>query len=309
LAVYVRFPIRELVFHEDSSRMCGICGIFEFDQSRPVSASQVHAMNQTIQHRGPDDGGVYVVPGAGLGHRRLSIVDLAGGHQPLSNEDGTIWVLLNGEIYNYPQLRQELIARGHRLSTRSDTEAIVHLYEDHGEDCFSHLRGMFAIALWDSKQKKLLLARDRAGEKPLFYYRDHQRVVFGSELKAVLAGPEVNVSMDEESLFDYFSYGYIAAPKSIYREVRKVQPAHYLVITPNGLREHAYWNLRFQPNEQRGEAEWCEMLRHQLCESTRIQLMSDVPLGAFLSGGVDSSSVVAMMSHAQPMAELTPMMI
>jgi asparagine synthase (glutamine-hydrolysing) len=279
--------------------MCGICGIFEFDQTRKPNCAEVQAMNNTLSHRGPDDDGVYVDSGIGLGHRRLSIVDVAGGHQPISNEDGTVWVLLNGEIYNYPELRPQLLARGHRLVTRSDTEAIVHLYEDYGEECFTHLRGMFAIALWDSRERKLLLARDRAGEKPLFYYRDNKRLLFGSELKAILAGPEVSVSMDPEALFDYFSFGYVPAPKSIYREVRKVLPGHYLAVTQDSLRDVCYWDLKFRPNEDRTEAEWREILRHQLCESTRIQLMSDVPLGAFLSGGVDSSTVVAMMRHVQ----------
>lgn len=279
--------------------MCGICGIFEFDHSKPVTRRDVEKMNVTLSHRGPDDQGVYLDGGIGLGHRRLSIIDVAGGHQPISNEDGTIWVLLNGEIYNYPELRQELLARGHALATRSDTEAIVHLYEEYGEDCFSHLRGMFAIALWDTKQRKLLLARDRAGEKPLFYYRDKDRLLFGSELKAILAGPGVTVTMDDLGLFDYFSFGYVPAPKSIYREVGKVLPGHYIVVTPDSLQDVCYWDLQFHVNEDRSEAEWSEILRHQLCEATRIQLMSDVPLGAFLSGGVDSSTVVAMMRHIQ----------
>ncbi len=285
--------------------MCGICGIFEFDQSRAISRDEVHAMNQTIRHRGPDDDGVYVERGVGMGHRRLSIIDLAGGHQPLCNENGSIWVLLNGEIYNYPELRQELLTRGHKLATRSDTEAIVHLYEDYGEECFTHLRGMFAIALWDSRNQKLLLARDRAGEKPLFYYHDGERVLFGSELKAILAGPRVTVTTDDEALFDYFSFGYVPAPKSIYREIRKVLPGHYLAVTKNGLRDVCYWDVRYNVIENRTEDQWCEALREQLCESTRIQLMSDVPLGAFLSGGVDSSSVVAMMRKVQEGGSVT----
>jgi len=285
--------------------MCGICGIFEFDHSKLVTRHDVEKMNGTLSHRGPDDQGVYVDGGIGLGHRRLSIIDVAGGHQPISNEDGTVWVLLNGEIYNYPELRQDLLARGHTLITRSDTEAIVHLYEDYGEECFTHLRGMFAIALWDTKRRKLLLARDRAGEKPLFYYRGQNRFLFGSELKAILAGPGVTVTTDELALFDYFSFGYVPAPKSIYREVRKVLPGHYIVITPDSLQDVCYWDLEFHVNEDRSEAEWCEILRHQLCESTRIQLMSDVPLGAFLSGGVDSSTVVAMMRHIQKKGMVT----
>jgi asparagine synthase (glutamine-hydrolysing) len=285
--------------------MCGICGIFEFDQERIVSRAEVDAMNDSLRHRGPDDDGVFTGRGIGLGHRRLSIIDVAGGHQPISNEDGSIWVLLNGEIYNYPQLREELLARGHVFSTRSDTEAIVHLYEDCGEDVFSRLRGMFAVALWDSKNRKLLLARDRAGEKPLFYYQDNQRLLFGSELKAILEDPRVEVAMDEEALFDYFSFGYIPNPKSIYREIRKVQPGHFVAVTQNGIRESCYWDLSFNVDLGKTEEDWRRLLRSRLHEATRLQLLSDVPLGAFLSGGVDSSSVVAMMSEIDRQTPVT----
>lgn len=277
--------------------MCGIAGIFEFHRQEPVSRDLVHRMNETIVHRGPDDEGIHVGPGIGLGFRRLSIIDLAGGHQPISNEDGRIWVMLNGEIYNYPELRQHLEARGHRFATRSDTETIVHLYEDYGEGCFARLRGMFAIALWDSRERKLVLARDRVGKKPLFYSVNDHRILFGSELKALLAVDELPRTLDEQALSDYFSFGYIPAPKTIYRSVRKVLPGHYLVASAGGLRKTPYWELSFGKVETRSEEEWCEILRHDLCEATRVRLMSDVPLGAFLSGGVDSSSVVAMMAH------------
>jgi asparagine synthase (glutamine-hydrolysing) len=277
--------------------MCGICGIFEYGRRTDIPVEVVHRMNQTMIHRGPDDGGVFVGPGIGLGHRRLSIIDLAGGHQPMSNEDGTVWVLLNGEIYNYPELRAGLLQRGHQFTTKSDTEAIVHLYEDHAEDCFAKLRGMFSIALWDSRQRKLVLARDRVGKKPLFYAEDGHRILFGSELKALLAGDSLPRDIDEQALSDYFSFGYIPAPKTIYRSVRKVMPGHYLVASEAGVRETCYWDLSFANIEQHSEEEWGERLRHELCEATRIRLMSDVPIGAFLSGGIDSSSVVAMMSQ------------
>jgi len=277
--------------------MCGICGIFEYDRRTDISAEIVHKMNQSMIHRGPDDGGVFVGAGIGLGHRRLSIIDLAGGHQPMSNEDGAIWVLLNGEIYNYPELRAELLQRGHVFKTRSDTEAIVHAYEDYAEGCFSKLRGMFSIALWDSRQRKLVLARDRVGKKPLFYAADRNRILFGSELKALLASGLLSREMDDEALSDYFSFGYVPAPKTIYHSVRKVMPGSYLVASADGVRESCYWDLSFSKVEQRTEAEWGERLRHELCEATRVRLMSDVPLGAFLSGGIDSSSIVAMMSH------------
>jgi asparagine synthase (glutamine-hydrolysing) len=285
--------------------MCGICGIFEYGRREDISPDLVHRMNETMIHRGPDDGGVFVGPGIGLGHRRLSIIDLAGGHQPMSNEDGTIWVLLNGEIYNYPELRIELLKRGHKFTTNSDTEAIVHLYEDYSEDCFSRLRGMFSIALWDSRQRKLVLARDRVGKKPLFYAADGKRILFGSELKALLAADLLPREIDEQGLCDYFSFGYIPAPKTVYRAVRKVMPGHYVVASARGIRETCYWDLSFANVEQHSEAEWGERIRHELCEATRVRLMSDVPLGAFLSGGVDSSSVVAMMSHLMKRAVTT----
>jgi asparagine synthase (glutamine-hydrolysing) len=285
--------------------MCGICGIFEYQRLTDIPGDLVHRMNQTMIHRGPDDGGVFVGPGIGLGHRRLSIIDLAGGHQPMSNEDGTIWVLLNGEIYNYPELRAELLQRGHKFTTKSDTEAIVHLYEDYGEDCFAKLRGMFSIAIWDSKNRKVILARDRVGKKPLFYAADGTRILFGSELKALLAGGTLSREMDEQALSDYFSFGYIPAPKTIYRSVRKVLPGHYLVASASGVRETRYWDLSFNQVEEKSEAEWGERLRHELCEATRVRLMSDVPLGAFLSGGIDSSAVVAMMSHLMKRAVTT----
>ena len=277
--------------------MCGITGIFEFHRKEGISRDLVHRMNETIVHRGPDDEGIYVGPGIGLGFRRLSIIDLAGGHQPISNEDGRIWVMLNGEIYNYPELRKDLESRGHRFSTRSDTETIVHLYEEYGEQCFSRLRGMFAVVLWDSRKEKVLLARDRVGKKPLFYFADNRRILFGSELKAILAADSLPRVLDHQALSDYFSLGYIPAPKTIYRAVRKVLPGHYLEASTSGIRETSYWELSFGNVENRSEEEWCELLRHALCEATRVRLMSDVPLGAFLSGGLDSSSVVAMMSH------------
>jgi asparagine synthase (glutamine-hydrolysing) len=277
--------------------MCGICGIFEYARRTDIRADVVERMNQTMLHRGPDDGGVFVGPGIGLGHRRLSIIDLAGGHQPMSNEDGTIWVLLNGEIYNYPELRQELLERGHKFATKSDTEAIVHLYEDYAESCFSKLRGMFSIAIWDSRKRKLVLARDRVGKKPLFYSADKDRIIFGSELKALLTTDSLSREIDESAVSDYFSFGYIPAPKTIYRAVRKVLPGHYIVATASGIRESCYWDLSFQEVQEQSEADWCDRLLEELCEATRIRLMSDVPLGAFLSGGIDSSSIVALMSR------------
>ena len=277
--------------------MCGISGIFEFDQARVVEREAVHRMNESLRHRGPDDEGIFVDMGIGLGHRRLSIIDVAGGHQPISNEDGTIWVLLNGEIYNYSALCHDLLSRGHKFTTKSDTEAIVHLYEEYGEECFAKLQGMFAIAIWDSTTRRLLLARDRVGKKPLYYFADRNRLIFGSELKAILAADGMPRTIDPLAVCDYFSFSYIPAPKTVYKNVRKLQPAHYLVVSAAGVREVQYWKLSFSRIKNHTEADWCELIRQQLREATRIRLMSEVPLGAFLSGGVDSSSVVAMMSQ------------
>ena len=278
--------------------MCGLTGIFEYVRPTEIPKDLVHRMNETIVHRGPDDEGIFVGPGIGLGFRRLSIIDLAGGHQPISNEDGSIWVMLNGEIYNYPELRKEMLEKGHTLVTRSDTETIVHLYEEYGEDCFAQLRGMFAIVIWDSNKRRLLMARDRLGKKPLFYSADSQRVLFGSELKALLAGDNLSREMDAQALYDYFSFGYIPAPKTVYSSVRKVLPGHYITVSSDGdLHEKSYWKLSFGETDDHSEADWCERLRHELCEATRIRLMSDVPLGAFLSGGLDSSAVVATMAR------------
>jgi asparagine synthase (glutamine-hydrolysing) len=276
--------------------MCGICGIFEFDEQREIPRELVHRMTQTIVHRGPDDEGIFVGRGIGLGFRRLSIIDVAGGHQPLSNEDGRVWVMFNGEIYNYLELYDDLVKRGHRFSTHSDTETIVHLYEEYGEECFARLRGMFAIALWDSREHKLLLARDRVGKKPLYYAADAKRILFGSELKCLLATDSLPRDIDTQALSDYFSLGYVPAPKTIYRAAKKLLPGHYLVASAKGVRIERYWDISFNHVDNRSEEEWCEILRHQLCEVTRMRLMSEVPLGAFLSGGVDSSAVVAMMA-------------
>lgn len=277
--------------------MCGICGIFEYEPSCSVTRELVHRMNEAISHRGPDDEGIYIAPGIGLGHRRLSIIDVAGGHQPIANEDGSIHVLLNGEIYNYSELREELLKKGHCFTTHSDTEAIVHLYEEYGTECFARLRGMFAIALWDSQRRELVLARDRVGKKPLFYTAGQGRTLFGSELKALLAAGGLPKEINHQAICDYFSLGYIPAPKTVYRNVRKVSPGHYLVVSSRGIHEHQYWDVSFAHVEQHSEEEWCEQLRHSLCEATRVRLMSEVPLGAFLSGGVDSSAVVAFMSR------------
>jgi asparagine synthase (glutamine-hydrolysing) len=253
-------------------------------------------MTDTMVHRGPDDEGFYCSGPVGLGHRRLSIIDLAGGHQPLANEDETIWIVFNGEIYNFGELHDELVNKGHVFKTRSDTEVIVHLYEEEGEHCFKRLRGMFAIAIWDARNRKLLLARDRVGKKPLFYFYDGSRIAFASEMKAILEIPGVSREIDPEAVSDYFSFLYIPAPKSIFKNIRKVLPGHYLVASRNGIRQSAYWDLSFSYTDELSEGQWCERLLETYREAVNIRLMSEVPLGAFLSGGVDSSSVVAVMA-------------
>jgi asparagine synthase (glutamine-hydrolysing) len=279
--------------------MCGICGIFEPDRLTPIDCATLKAMADTIVHRGPDDEGFYSSPGIGLAFRRLSIIDLGGGHQPLSNEDGTVWITFNGEIYNFKDLNQRFLA-SHHFRTRSDTETIVHLYEELGEACFAELRGMFGLALWDGRRKRLLLARDRIGKKPLFYSWDGRRLVFGSEIKALWPAGGISKEMDLEAFSDYFSFQYVPSPKTIYRNVRKLQPGHYLVVEGSSLREIPYWDIRFDPAEQRSEEQWCESFLDEYRTAVKSRLMSDVPLGAFLSGGVDSSSVVALMNEFQP---------
>lgn len=280
--------------------MCGICGTFEPARDTVVDRAVVKAMADTLRHRGPDDEGFYCGPGVGLGHRRLSIIDLGGGHQPLANEDKSIWTVFNGEIYNFQELNRQYLSTGHRFRTRSDTETIVHLYEELGDACFAEMRGMFAIALWDGPKRRLVLARDRIGKKPLFYSWDGRRLLFGSEIKALWPAADFSRDIDLEALSDYFSYLYVPAPKTIYRHVRKLRPAHYLVVDQQGIREVPYWDLRFGEPRRLSESEWCERLLEEYRASVKVRLVSDVPLGAFLSGGVDSSSVVALMNELQP---------
>ena len=276
--------------------MCGICGVFYPAQTGTVSRDLIKAMADTIAHRGPDAEGFYVSKGIGLGHRRLSIIDLSGGAQPMSNDDGSIWVVFNGEIYNFPELKSRLEQKGYQFKTKSDTEVIVYLYQELGEAAIQELRGMFAIAIWDARNRQLLLARDRVGKKPLYYAYDGTRIAFASELKALLQVPQVSRDLDWQAMSDYFSLLYVPAPKSIFRAIRKVLPGHYLVVSDRGIRDVEYWDIRLRETEGVAEHDWCERLLDVYREAVRIRLMSDVPLGAFLSGGVDSSSVVALMS-------------
>jgi asparagine synthase (glutamine-hydrolysing) len=285
--------------------MCGIAGRFNDDPLRPVHRDLLEAMTNAVAHRGPDAAGYYLGPGIGLGHRRLSIIDLATGDQPLSNEDGTVWTVFNGEIYNFAEVRANLIARGHRFKTGSDTEIIVHGYEQWGERCVDQFRGMFAFAVWDCANRRLLLARDRLGVKPLYYAALPGRgIVFGSELKSLLEDPDVPRDWEPEAIDAYLTLLYIPAPATVYRGIRKLPPAHVLVAERGILRVSRYWDLPFTGDgDAAREAAYLDQLDSLLTESVRLRQVSDVPLGAFLSGGVDSSAVAAYMvetSHRPP---------
>lgn len=280
--------------------MCGIAGLLYHDRHRPVEQAVLRGMANRIAHRGPDAEGFWVGPGVGLAHRRLSIIDLAAGQQPLGNEDGSIQVVFNGEIYNYPALREELLKRGHVFRTHSDTEVLVHLYEECGDALVERLRGMFAFALWDSPQRRLLLARDRLGIKPLYVYRDVEKTLFGSEIKALLAYPGIPRDLDLCALEDYLAFGVVLGPRSIFKSIAKLQPAHTLTIDQGKETSspRRYWQLRWQPDDSLSAEAWQEAIRAKLAETVKVHLLADVPVGAFLSGGVDSGAVVACASQA-----------
>jgi asparagine synthase (glutamine-hydrolysing) len=280
--------------------MCGITGIVDLRGQSPVAEGTLRRMNGLLSHRGPDGDGFHFSPGVGLGHRRLSIIDLEGGKQPLYNEDGSVVVTFNGEIFNFLEVEDELKARGHTFRTRSDTEVIVHAWEEWGAKCLDRFNGMFAFAVWDERQKTLFVARDRLGVKPLYYAAlPDGRIVFASELKAVLACPDVGRTVDPAAVEDYFTFGYVPDPKTIFREVRKLEPGAYLLAQRGGAGPTPvrYWDVPLEGRRQPpGPPEsWQGELRERLQEAVRKRLVSDVPLGAFLSGGIDSSAVVAMM--------------
>jgi asparagine synthase (glutamine-hydrolysing) len=277
--------------------MCGICGIFNFATKAPADARALKRAADAMVHRGPDDEGFYVDGALGLGNRRLSIIDLPGGHQPIANEDQTVWITFNGEIYNYRDLRQGLVARGHHLRTSSDTETIVHLYEDYDLACLDHLRGMFAFALWDSRKERLLLARDRLGIKPLFYRRESGGLVFASELRALRELVAEPLEVEPQSVYDFFGFRYIPAPHTFYRGVEKLLPGYYLVAAAAGVRTQAYWDIPAEEESSRPQEEVAAEVVEHLRQSVRLRLIADVPLGVFLSGGTDSSAVVALMAE------------
>jgi asparagine synthase (glutamine-hydrolysing) len=277
--------------------MCGIAGIVHTDPGHPVSRELLRRMTTAMAHRGPDSDGFHFERGMGLGHRRLSIIDLSTGDQPMFNEDRTLMVIFNGEIYNFQALREELLARGHRFATRSDTEVIVHGYEEHGPDWVARLRGMFTIALWDERNRRLLLARDRAGKKPLYYVHDAERLAFSSELKGLLQDGGLKREVNAEALHDYFSFGCVPAPATILQGVAQIPPGHYLIWERGQVRMVEYWDVPRGGHVERTEAQCLEEFEAVFTEAVRIRLISDVPLGAFLSGGVDSTAVVERMAR------------
>jgi asparagine synthase (glutamine-hydrolysing) len=281
--------------------MCGIFGVCGAQAADPETLTVLRAMGEVLIHRGPDEGGVHTEPGVGLGMRRLSIIDLKTGHQPISNEDGSVWVVFNGEIYNYRELTADLLARGHRFSTASDTEALVHLYEEYGADCVRHLRGMFAFALWDARSHTLLLARDRLGIKPLYYAPTPRGLIFGSELKALISSPSVRRRVDRSALAAYLRFGYVPDPLSILEGVAKLPPGHVLLVKDGRAgAPQRYWEPTShfrREHESLDEAETGARLWGLLGDAVRSHLVSDVPVGAFLSGGLDSTAVVSFMAR------------
>jgi asparagine synthase (glutamine-hydrolysing) len=281
--------------------MCGIAGVLKFGGKGQVKDSVLRRMCAAMVHRGPDDEGIYMQGVVGLGMRRLSIIDLATGHQPIGNEDGTVWIVFNGEIYNHAALRKQLIVQGHHFSTHSDTETIVHLYEEYGQECVQHLRGMFAFAIWDRRIGKLFVARDRLGIKPLYYHLSPERFLFGSEIKVVLAHPDVYASFDHGTLPEYLAFGYVSGTETLYQGIHKLLPGHWLEIDEQGkVRIECYWDLTVNADQKDiRESEYVSTYRDLLESAVRSHMMSDVPLGVFLSGGLDSSAVAALATHAR----------
>ena len=278
--------------------MCGIVGIIESDPQRPIPPRDVERMVRTLNHRGPDEEGSVLLPGVGLAMRRLSIVDIAGGQQPFANEDGTMQVVANGEIYNFPEVKEELIRRGHRFRSRSDVEVLVHAYEEWGEAFLQRIRGMFALAIWDGRTRTLIAARDRAGEKPLYYSNTPRGLRIASEIKALLSRPEVDRTVDLDAIDQFLTYEYVIAPRTIFKNIHKLLPGHYLVYRGGDLAVRRYWDAADVAVREWSEEDAAEALRSTLSKAVRSQMMADVPIGLFLSGGIDSSAVGIMLRDA-----------
>jgi asparagine synthase (glutamine-hydrolysing) len=279
--------------------MCGICGIYEYQNRVPLDRNVLENMLGVIRHRGPDDSGMHLDKDLALGMRRLSIIDLDGGKQPISSEDGKVVTVFNGEVYNYRELREQLQSRGHTLATASDTEVIVHLYEEFGEECVQHLRGMFGFAVWDARNRKLFVARDRLGIKPLYYMHAEGRLIFGSEIKAILEHPAVQTRLNPTALSNFLSLKYVPAPQTMFEGIYALPPGCSLTCDSNGVKVRRYWDLSFANHRktQCSEEACVEQLEALLRECVKLHLVSDVPFGAFLSGGLDSSTIVALMSQ------------
>ncbi|MBC8180150.1 asparagine synthase (glutamine-hydrolyzing) [candidate division KSB1 bacterium] len=282
--------------------MCGICGIIDIKNQHSVDQFHLTKMTDTMVHRGPDDSGIYLNSEnkVGFGFRRLSIIDLQGGHQPMSNEDSSVWIVFNGEIYNHKDLRNELKNKGHHFRTQADTESIIHGYEEWGDDVFRHLRGMFAFAIWDENRRRIILVRDRLGIKPLYYYHDGSRFIFASEIKAILSLPDINKKVDEEALYHYLTLAVTPTPMTMFRSVEKLEPGHIISIEMDGqIKKSKYWEPIITDDyiNKLSEKDIIDKLREMLRESIRLRMMSDVPFGVFLSGGVDSSLNVALMNE------------
>ena len=276
--------------------MCGICGKINLN-NEPIDEALLRKMTSCLSHRGPDDEGLYIKGNVSLGHRRLSIIDLSQfAHQPMSNEDGTIWIVYNGEIYNFLELRDVLIKKGHTFRSRSDTETIIHLYEEYGPECLVYLKGMFAFALWDVKKQLLFLARDRIGKKPLYYWHSPNTFVFVSEIKSILQDDNFQRKPDYTAIHHYLTYQYVPSPWTAFEGIKKLPAAHYLVLKNGNIEVKRYWKLSYLPKHTIKEKDLKAEIIERLKEAVRIRLISDVPLGAFLSGGIDSSTVVALMS-------------
>lgn len=280
--------------------MCGIAGIFDPNPDPPLGIGMVQRMCRTLARRGPDGEGYYVGGRIAMGMRRLAIIDVEGGQQPISNEDGSVWIVFNGEIFNHEALSRDLKGRGHVFKTRSDTEAILHLYEEGSPVFLRHLRGMFAIAIWNARTQELFLARDRLGVKPLHYFYDGRRFAFASEIKALLANPAVPRDIDWTAVDAYLAYGYIPAPLTAYKAIRKLPAGHYMVVSDRGVQCEAYWDLAMEPKWTASPADLEREFVERFRESVRMRLLSEVPLGVFLSGGLDSSLVAATMAEASP---------
>lgn len=280
--------------------MCGIVGKYNLQPGEPVSSELIKAMCDKIIYRGPDDSGVYVDGEIGLGHRRLSIIDLSElGHQPMASQDKMIWITYNGEIYNFQVLRDDLITKGYTFKSNTDTEVIIYLYQEYGVGCLKYLRGMFAFVIWDQRKSILFLARDRIGKKPLFYYHDGRTFVFASEIKSILEDPSVKKEINFLAFYDYFKYLYVPDPKTIYKNIYKLEPGHFLICSKDRLEKIEYWDVSFEKELSMDLEDISEELLRILNESVKLRMISDVPLGAFLSGGIDSSGVVALMARQQ----------